>query len=106
VYAANSYVIRQATDADAEALQRLAALDSQSALSGRILIGEIAGEPAAAVALDDGRAVADPFQRTGELLISLRLRAGALTAHEATPHLPQRLINGLSPRLRAVPSGA
>jgi hypothetical protein len=105
MYAANHYVIRHATDGDAEALRRLAALDSQPPLNGRILIGEIGGEPAAAVALDGTRSVADPFRHTGELLISLRLRASALTAYEATPHLPQRLLDGLAPRLRSLPHG-
>ena len=43
MYAADSYTIRVATDRDAEALRRLAALDSKAPLEGTVLVGEIAG---------------------------------------------------------------
>jgi len=101
VFAANAHRIRPATDADAESLARLAMLDSQQPLAGRILVGEIGGAPAAALSLTDGRAVADPFRRTGTLRISLRLRAGAMMAHEATPSLPARMLAAVSPGQRS-----
>ena len=101
MFAANAHRIRPATDADAESLARLAMLGSQPPLAGRILVGEIGGAPAAALSLTDGRAVADPFRRTGTLRISLRLRAGATIAHEATPSLPARLLAAVAPAQRS-----
>jgi hypothetical protein len=69
-------VIREAGPDDAPALGRLAALDSASALEGsEVLIAEVAGEAWAALSLPDGRAVADPFRPSGELLALLRVRA-------------------------------
>jgi hypothetical protein len=51
MFPADAFVIRLATDTDAAALRRLAALVSARALSGRVLIGVIAGQPAAALSL-------------------------------------------------------
>jgi hypothetical protein len=75
MYAANSYVLRLATEADAEALRRLAELDSQAPLQGSILIGELHGEPVAALSLTDDRAIADPFRPTAHLVELLELRS-------------------------------
>ncbi len=70
--------IRAARSHDAAALRCLAALDSAPALRGDALIAEIDGEALAALALGDGRVVADPFRLTAELLEILRLRAAQL----------------------------
>jgi hypothetical protein len=91
MYAANTYKIRMATDDDAEALRRLAELDSQRPLGGRIMIGELDGAPAAALALDTGRAIADPFRPTAHLVASLRTRAAGVVAVERKPSLRDRL---------------
>ena len=48
MFPADAYVIRLATEHDADDLRRLAALDSARPLTGRVLIGEIDGVPAAA----------------------------------------------------------
>ena len=95
MFASNAYVIRHARPSDQPALRTLAQLDSQPALDGRILIGEIGGRPAAAVSLADGRAVADPFQRTAQLTPLLRLRARALAAAEQVPSLRARIRAGV-----------
>jgi hypothetical protein len=68
--------IRPAGPSDATVLRRLAALDSRRPLRGRVLIAEREGSPLAALGLDDGRAVADPFVLTDDLVALLRLRAG------------------------------
>jgi hypothetical protein len=91
--AANS--IRFATEADTDTLLRLAELDSQQPLAGRVLIAQTDGTPAAALSLRDGRAIADPFQRTDHLVANLRMRARALRAHDVTPVLRQRLLAAL-----------
>ena len=106
MFAANTYKFRLATEDDADALRRLAELDSRAPLAGRVLIGELAGSPAAALSLDDDRVVADPFRRTDHLVACMRIRAGAIRAHEATPSLAARMRAALPTRAasRGVPS--
>jgi hypothetical protein len=89
-----TYVIRTATDHDADALARLAALDAQRPLEGSVLIGELGGEPVVALSLDDDRAIADPFHPTAHLLATLRVRARAFRAVEHLPLLRERLLAG------------
>src|SRR5688572_22794764 len=61
--------IRMAVPADAEALRRLAQLDSApTPARAPMLTAEVAGELRAAVPLYGGRAIADPFHRTAELV--------------------------------------
>jgi hypothetical protein len=105
MYAANSYVIRCATEADAEALTRRASLDSQSPLEGSTLIGELHGEPVAALSLADDRAIADPFRPTAQLVAAMRVRAGGLRAVEHTPSLRDRLLAGLPTNYRGRVAG-
>lgn len=64
--------IRQATSADAFSLRRLAALDDRAALRGEILLAEQAGEVRAALSLQDGRSIANPFAPTAALVEMLR----------------------------------
>ncbi len=70
--------IRIAGPADAEALDRLAALDSAEELEGEVLLAEVGGELRAAVSLESSRAVADPFHRSADLVSFLRVRAEQL----------------------------
>ena len=98
MFAANTYKLRLATEDDADALRRLAELDSRAPLAGRVLIGELAGSPAAALSLDDDRVIADPFRRTDHLVACMRIRAGAIRAHEATPSLAARMRAALPTR--------
>ena len=104
MFAANTYGIRFTTEDDADALRALANVDSAAPLTGRILIGEIAGSPAAALSLDDDRAVADPFRRTDHLVACLRTRAGAIRAYEATPSLMERMRAAVRTRTASVAS--
>ena len=67
--------IRMASSADAEPLRRLAQLDSApTPVPAPMLIAEVAGELRAAVPLYGGRAIADPFQPTAELVALLTER--------------------------------
>jgi hypothetical protein len=66
------YTIRLAGPADESALRTLAELDSAAPLTGSALIAEYDDGIAAAVAMDDDRAIADPFRPTAGLLIALR----------------------------------
>jgi hypothetical protein len=102
MYPTNAYVIRQSTHADTHALWRLAELDNQRPFSGPALIGEIDGNPAAAISLAEGRVIADPFQQTGVLIQLLRMRHGALGASSREPSLPGRMRAAMAPfRARA-----
>ena len=71
--------IRPAAPSDDTTLRRLAALDSHRPLRGRALIAEQDGTPLAAIAVEDGTVVADPFARTAELveLLEVHRRFGA-----------------------------
>jgi hypothetical protein len=104
MYAANSYSIRLATDADAEALRRLAELDSRPPLEGAILVGELHGETVAALSLADDRTIADPFRPTAHVLATMRVRAQGLRALHRTPSLRERLLQGMPATYR--PGGA
>jgi hypothetical protein len=95
MFAANAYRIHFATPENTDALRRLAERGGQRPLDGRVLIGEIAGEPAAAVSLRDGRVISDSSPHTGSLVATLRMRAGAIRAYEATPSLRERLLAAL-----------
>jgi hypothetical protein len=73
-----SVTIRLAGPADRDALERLAALDSARLPRGELLVGLVDDEPWAALALDGGTAVADPFRRSAEVLALLHERARLL----------------------------
>ena len=88
MYPTSAYTLRRATEADDGALRRLAELDSQVAITGPALIGEIDGAAAGAISLIDGRLIADPFRQTAPLTQILRMRYAALRAHADTPSLP------------------
>ena len=70
--------IRSADATDAGALVRLAALDSSFPPTGDALIAEVGDELWAAIDVDTGEAIADPFRPSGELVDLLRLRASLL----------------------------
>jgi hypothetical protein len=70
----NALILRPALPSDADALELLAELDSAPALRGDILVAEVGGELLAAVSRADGRAVADPFHPTSDLVWLLRER--------------------------------
>jgi putative ubiquitin-RnfH superfamily antitoxin RatB of RatAB toxin-antitoxin module len=94
MFPANAFTIRLAGDQDAAALRRLAELDSRRELAGRVLIAIHDEVPIAALSIDEGRTVADPFRRTSIALTLLRMRASALTSYERTPSLRERIRAG------------
>lgn len=70
-----SVTIRYARPDDALALLELADLDSSHAPHGIVLVAEVGGRLWAALSLDDGHAIADPFRPSGELSFLLVERA-------------------------------
>ena len=71
----NDMVLRADRPADESALRRLALLDDSRPLRGRALLAEVDGRFVAAIDLDDGRVVADPFEHTAQVVELLRVRA-------------------------------
>ena len=67
--------IAHSTEEDSPELWRLAALDDRRAPNGPALLAYVGGELRAAVGIVDGRAVADPFHRTAELVEILQFQA-------------------------------
>lgn len=100
MYAANTYVIRRASDEDAGTLDHIAALDSQGPISSDALLGELDGHPAAAISLVSGRVIADPFRPTAQLVAHLRARAGGIVAADRRPRLRDRIRAGIRPASR------
>jgi hypothetical protein len=95
LFPADLYIIRLATEQDAADLRRLAALDEAKPLTGRVLIGEIAGQPAAALSLKTGATIADPFEATSPLRVHMRMRASAIEATEREPSLRERMLDAV-----------
>ena len=91
MFPANNHVIRLAGDADYDALERLAQLDSASPLEHPILVGEIRGHVAAAIDLDERRTIANPFEPTARLRAQLQARAAAFDATARTPDVADRI---------------
>ena len=77
--------IRAATAADGRVLMRLAALDSAAMPFGPTLLAEVDGEPKAALALREDRAIADPFSHTSDLVALLRVHAATLAETQERP---------------------
>ena len=76
---APTVVIRAARGSDGPALRRLAELDSRPVPAGELLIAETDDEVVAALSLDTGERVADPFRRTADVVDLLAYRARRLT---------------------------
>jgi hypothetical protein len=72
--------LRVARGDDAATTRRLAALDDAPELEGRVLLAVLDGEAVAALSLDDGRVVANPFVPTAHAVSLLRLRAGHVSS--------------------------
>jgi hypothetical protein len=85
--AMDSLVIRTATASDAEALQRLAALDSQTLADGPHLLAELDGQAVAALSRTNGSVVADPFAHTDTIVAMLRRRGEQLAGVRERPGL-------------------
>lgn len=94
-------VLRRAAPKDAVALELLATLDSAAHPTGELLVAEVDEQIVAALPLDGGRAIADPFRPTAALVELLRLRASLLAGDGAPAGRPQRFHARL-PHLRSL----
>ena len=75
-----------------EAIERLAQLDSARRPSGPVLVAAVAGEPVAALPLDGGPAIADPFQQTAALVSLLELRVAQMRARPNAGRLARLIV--------------
>jgi hypothetical protein len=87
--------IRLADAADAGAVARLAALDSASPPTGETLLAELGGELWAAVEVESGATIADPFRPSADVADLLRQHA-ATARSEALTRRP--VVERLAPR--------
>ena len=78
LYHAPTVVIRAARGSDGPALRRLADLDSAEVPAGSLLVAEADDEMVAALSVDTGEKVADPFRRTSDVVDLLAYRARRL----------------------------
>jgi hypothetical protein len=76
----HAIAIRFAASGDADAMQRLALLDSSAPARGETLVAEVDGRIQAALPLTSDHVIADPFEPTAELASLLELRARQLRA--------------------------
>jgi hypothetical protein len=79
----SSLTVRALQPEDTEAVRLLAALDGKHVPSGPALVAEVDREVVAALPLDGGRALADPFRPTAHVVALLELRADQLRARAA-----------------------
>ena len=101
VLSPSSVVMRAARGSDGVALARLARLDSKRALRGEVLVAEVDGVIQAALQLDGGVAIANPFVPTAGLVELLELRAGDARRRRVRRGLAERLRLRPAPRARA-----
>lgn len=74
----DSITIRHARSEDADAIARLAQRDSADVPAGDLLVAEVGGEVRAAVSIERGETIADPFHPTSELVRLLTARSAQL----------------------------
>jgi hypothetical protein len=72
--------IRAARAEDKGEIARVAARDTHELPAGKLLVAMVGSDVRAAISLDDGTIIADPFHRTAELVAMLKIRAGAVRA--------------------------
>ena len=89
-------IIRASTKADLPEVAQLAALDSRRAPAGDVLLAYVDHELRAAVDLDSGDAVADPFHHTADLVELLQARVELVSPQRARVRRPRLRI----PRVR------
>lgn len=70
--------IRAARAEDRADLARVAGRDTHELPHGTLLVAKVGSDVRAAISLDDGTIIADPFHRTAELVAMLKIRATAV----------------------------
>lgn len=87
-----TFTIRRASTTDSSAIARLAALDSTSPPTGEMLLAVVGEDLWAAVEVDSGAAIADPFRPSADLVELLRFRVARMRRKVARPARRLRLL--------------
>ncbi len=87
--------VRRSTSGDLGELARLAALDSARPPRGPALIAEADSRMLAALPIGAGRAIADPFEPTAELVALLELRRTQIDSADGASTARRRGLRGL-----------
>jgi hypothetical protein len=101
MFPANSHVIRDIRIDDVPELVRLGWDTEEDWPGGQILIGEINGVVAAALAIDENRAVLTSVSGAPYLLARMRARAAGIHAYRRTPSVADRIRERMGQRLAA-----
>ena len=101
MFSATAYVIRDARVEDVPELVRLGWATEEDWPSGQILVGEIHGVIAAALAIEEGRTVSASVPRAPYLLAHMRARAAGIQAYKRTPSLADRIRERMRRRVTA-----
>jgi hypothetical protein len=81
----DSVAVRLARPEDESAIRRIASLDGKKAPEGRVLVAEADREVIAALAINGGQAVADPFRWTSDVVALMEVRAEQLAGTDLAP---------------------
>jgi hypothetical protein len=90
MFSATAFVIRDARVDDVPELVRLGWATSEDWPSGQILVGEIHGVVAAALAIDENRSISAELPGAPRLLAHMRARAAGIEAYKRTPSVADR----------------
>ena len=82
--------IRTARAEDMREIARVAGRDTHELPEGALLVAKVGSDVRAAISLEDGSVIADPFHRTAELVQMLKIRAVAVRAARRSPIAPRR----------------
>jgi hypothetical protein len=90
MFSATAFVIRDARVDDVPELVRLGWATEEDWPTGHILVGEIHGVVAAALAIDENRTVMADMTAAPRLLAHMRARAAGIQAYKRTPSVADR----------------
>jgi hypothetical protein len=96
--ASDEIMIRLSSPEDRAAILRLAHLDGRRPPSGQAILAIVSGELRAALPLEGGDAIADPFRPTTELVELLRIVDGAQRDNGTGGRRPSRKRTAAAPQ--------
>jgi hypothetical protein len=91
MHSATAYAIRDVRLDDVPELVRLGWSTDRPWPTGQILVGEIHGVVAAALAIDENRSLMAALPGAPSLLAHMRARAAGIRAHRRTPSVAERI---------------
>jgi hypothetical protein len=101
MFSATGHLIRDVRVADVPELVRLGWDRDEDWPQGQILVGEIDGVVAAALAVDEHRSVLAPMRGAPYLLARMRVRARGIQAFRRTPSVADRIRDRMGQLLAA-----